>query len=230
VVSNNILLEKHLEKTQSFYDSYPTSKNRWSRFYTRLLGHYYRFFIPEGSRVLEIGCGSGQLLAELTGRICVGVDLSAQQIRSASMKNPQNRYFVGSGEKLSLIEDLKAQSFDYVILSETINFAGDVQKLFEEIQKVSNPETRLIVNFFNNLWRPFLSLVTFLRLKRATPKLNWLSHTDVNNLLQLSSWEIVKEDCRILCPYNLFGLEKIFNVVLAPLLSSLSLTVFQIVR
>ncbi len=230
MVSNNILLEKHLEKTQSFYDSYPTSKNRWSRFYTRLLGHYYRFFIPEGSRVLEIGCGSGQLLGELSDRICVGVDLSAQQIRAASMKNPQNRYFVGSGEKLSLIEDLKAQSFDYVILSETINFAGDVQKLFEEIQKVSNPETRLIVNFFNNLWRPILSLVTFLRLKRATPKLNWLSHTDVNNLLQLSSWEIVKEDCRILCPYNLFGLEKIFNVVLAPLLSSLSLTVFQIAR
>jgi ubiquinone/menaquinone biosynthesis C-methylase UbiE len=227
---SNALLEKHLEKTQSFYDSYPTTKNRWSRFYTRLLGHYYRFFIPEGSRVLEIGCGSGELLKELPNRHCVGVDLSVQQVRAANHRVPHAKFFVGSGEKLTEVGDLYGQSFDFVILSETINFAGDVQKLFEEIQKVSGPGTRLIINFFNNVWRPILSFVTLLRLKRPTPQLNWLSSLDVKNLLELASWEVVKEDSRILCPYSLLGLEKIFNVVLAPLLSALTLTVFQIAR
>ena len=36
------------------------------RFYHLLLRRYYSFFIPAGSRVLEIGCGTGDLLASLT--------------------------------------------------------------------------------------------------------------------------------------------------------------------
>ena len=44
---------------------------------------YMRFLIPAGARVLEIGCGDGQLLAALKPSRAVGVDLSPEMIRVA---------------------------------------------------------------------------------------------------------------------------------------------------
>ena len=39
---------------------------------------YLRFLIPEGVRVLELGCGNGHLLAALNPSLGVGVDFSAE--------------------------------------------------------------------------------------------------------------------------------------------------------
>jgi len=40
-------------------------KVRWSSYYHRRLNTTYRFIIPQGSTVLEVGCGRGDLLAFL---------------------------------------------------------------------------------------------------------------------------------------------------------------------
>jgi cyclopropane fatty-acyl-phospholipid synthase-like methyltransferase len=45
--------------------------------------HYLKFLIPEGMRVLELGCSTGELLAELKPSFGVGVDLSASAIEQA---------------------------------------------------------------------------------------------------------------------------------------------------
>ncbi len=39
---------------------------------------YLKFLIPEGARVLELGCGTGDLLAALKPSFGVGVDFSAR--------------------------------------------------------------------------------------------------------------------------------------------------------
>ena len=49
---------------------------------------YIKFLIPEGMRVLELGCCTGELLAELKPSFGVGVDLSAAAIEEARRAYP----------------------------------------------------------------------------------------------------------------------------------------------
>jgi len=47
------------------------------RHYQKLLRNYFGFLIPPNERVLELGCGTGSLLAHVKPSRGVGVDFSA---------------------------------------------------------------------------------------------------------------------------------------------------------
>ena len=98
-----------------------------------------------------------------------------------------------AGENLAL-----DRKFDFVILSETLNFAADVQKVLENVHSVSHRQTRLILNFHSSLWRPFLGLATALGLRAVHPPCNWLSATDMRNMLSLAGWDVIKQQGRLL--------------------------------
>src|SRR5262249_24115405 len=49
---------------------------------------YLKFLISEGARVLELGCGSGDLLAALKPSFGVGVDFSPGMIAQARQAHP----------------------------------------------------------------------------------------------------------------------------------------------
>ena len=94
--------------------------------YRDILAAYYNLLIPASASVLEVGCGAGDLLSRLQVSRRCGVDVSPRQIGLAKEKVPDGRFYVQAGEAL----DLPAESFDYIIVSETINQAADVQSLF----------------------------------------------------------------------------------------------------
>src|SRR5215467_11650727 len=49
---------------------------------------YLQFLIPEGARVLELGCGTGDLLAALTPSPGIGLDCSAVMIAQTRQAHP----------------------------------------------------------------------------------------------------------------------------------------------
>ena len=218
------ITEQHLAKVREFFDSAPPP-NAAGRHYRALLARYYNLLIPAGASVLEIGCGSGELLARLSARRKVGVDLSARQIGLARARVPDAELHVQAGEKLQLDE-----RFDCIIISDALNLAADVQRLFEQLQTVAHPDTRLFVNFHNSLWRPVLSLATWLGLKNRQPQSSWLATSDVVNLMQLGGWRPITRQSRMLVPVNLLGLDYLANRWLAPLMQWFCLTVFIAAR
>jgi len=211
-------------KLKSLADSYndPARKQGWAtRSYHEMLAYYYNLQIPTDASVLEIGCGDGRLLGLLNARRRVGVDLSDLQIRKARERIPDGSFHVQAGETMSLDEQ-----FDCIIISETINFSADVQLLFERLHLVSHERTRVLVNFFNNLWQPLSFLATLTGMRSHQPETNWLSHSDVRNLLAIAGWEPVTSTHRILFPFHLAGLDFLLNRCLAPLLPPACLTIF----
>ena len=123
-------------------------------------------------------------------------------------------FYVQAGETLDI-----PRTFDYIILSDTINQATDVQTLLSALLKHTHPRTRLILNFFSSLWRPFVNLSTILGMRPKSPASNWLSTKDVQNLLELSKWQVIKFQSRIICPIQCLGFERLLNRLFAPLLS-----------
>jgi len=218
------LVESHREMIRRFFDTAP-GPTATALGYRDLLAHYYNLLIPENARVLEVGCGGGELLARLHTRNVTGIDLSAAQITRARIRVPHGSFHIQAGESVEL-----AETYDVIIVSDTVNHAADVQALFERLHRAAVPGTRLILNFHSNLWRPLFALGRALGLRAEAPASNWLSTADIRNLLALADWETVRIEHRLLCPFRLGGLESLFNRWLAPLLPLLCLTVYLVAR
>ena len=209
-----------------FYDQRARFRPREEqRAYHQLLRRYYSFLVPPGCRVLEIGCGIGDLLAAVQPSRGVGIDFSANMIELARARHPELEFQVAEASRFTTDE-----KFDYIILSDLLNDAVDVQQLFEHLHRYAFQHTRIVLNSYNNLWRPLLALGEVLGAKSPTLPQSWLSRADVANLLQLSGWEVIKTDTRILWPLGTPLIAPLLNRWLAPLLKHLCLTVFTVAR
>lgn len=214
----------HLEKIRTHFDQAPPL-TRAALGYRRLLAHYYNLLIPESASVLEVGCGGGELLAMLRAARKTGVDLSSTQLDRAGLRLPDATFHLQAGEELNL-----SGAYDVIILSDTLNFAADVQALLDKLTRVATPATRLIVNYHNNVWRPVHVLAEWLGLRRPAPMSNWLSPRDVENLLQLAGWESIKRQPRLLWPIPTPILAPFLNRVIAPLFAPVNFALFEIAR
>lgn len=219
------LAAEHLGRVRAFYDAAPRESRPGARAYRALLAHYYNLLLPEGASILEVGCGAGELLAQLRAAHKTGIDLSAAQVAAARQRVPEGEFFTQAGELLEL-----DRKFDVIIISDTLNLAADVQRLLERLHTVSHADTRLIVNFQNTLWHPLLSFAGLLGLKAPHPQNSWLAASDVLNLLRLGGWSPVFRQNRILVPFHALGLGTLVNRWLAPFLQWFCLTVFIVAR
>ncbi len=198
---------------------------RVSSAYRHILAHYYNMLIPDFARVLEVGCADAALLSLLKGAEKVGVDCSERHIQQAQWDFPEIRFCVQSGESLVLDD-----TFDVIIVSDTLNLAEDIQVFLHQLQKVAHPKTRLIINVHNTLWRPIFALTTFLGWKKNEPRTSWLARSDVRNLLDLAGWETVKTSSHILLPSKKPVVDVLFNRFLAPLFPCFCMTLFFVAR
>src|SRR3984893_19009277 len=72
--------------------------------YHRRLEHVYRFLVPPGLRVLDLGCGEGDLLASLAPAEGVGVDFSPAMIEIARQRHPNLEFIVRDAQDLGRLE------------------------------------------------------------------------------------------------------------------------------
>src|SRR6185369_4346056 len=197
---------------RAFYDGRAACRLRESgRHYHQLLKRYYAFLVPQGQRVLEVGCGLGDLLAAVNPSRGVGVDFSPALLDLARKRHPQFEFAAGDA-----LDFPTNETFDYILVSDLVNDLPDVQALLTRLREVSHSGTRLVVNFFNNLWRPVLALAEKIGAKAPTLPQNWLSSVDMKNLLHLAEWEVIKQDTRILWPLRTPLLASLANRWLAP--------------
>ncbi len=70
--------------------------------------------------------------------------------------------------------------YDYIILPNTVAETEDIQKFIENIKKNCKKETRVIIIYFNFLWKPLLNAASYLQLRKKDIKEpNWLSPSDI---------------------------------------------------
>lgn len=157
-------------------------------------------------RILELGCGHADLLASLKPSIGVGVDFSGKMIRLAAKKYPHLHFVQADAHEIEFKE-----KFDVIILSDLVNDLWDVQHVFEKMRAVSHPGTRVVMNFFNNIWRIPLSMVKRMGLGAELLEQNWLTPNDILNLLTLTDFEVINHRRCILLPLDVPFLSNLAN-------------------
>lgn len=217
-----------MDKAQvaALFDKY-AQQNKRQAYYHKLLARFYAFCIPQGKRVLEIGCGSGDLLASLKPAYGVGIDISSGMVKKAQAKYPKLTFINADAHNYELQE-----TFDYIILSDLFGYLQDVQAVLEHIQKNAQPNTRIIINYYSFLWEQPLKLAELCGLKRRTGLQNWLSMSDIENLVELADLDMIKTGRAILFPLNVPLLSTFFNKYLAhlPLFDQLCLVNYGVCR
>src|SRR5512143_2462343 len=80
-----------LAEVRSFYESHHDGierSRRRHRYFYEYLRRILSVRVPPGQRVLDLGCGSGDLLAALQPSYGVGIDVSAAAIETARARHP----------------------------------------------------------------------------------------------------------------------------------------------
>ncbi len=200
-------------------------------FYYQQDAEYMRFLTPPGLRVLDLGCGTGDLLANLKPSKGVGVDFSEHMINIARGKYPELHFSAGDIEDPKFIDELDGP-FDIIVLSDTIGLLDDCEASLKLLHSVSTPDTRLIVSYYSPYWEPLLRLGDKLGLRMPQPEVNYLSTADIENLLHLSDFEVIKVEWRQLVPKALFGIGKLINrfVGTLPLIRRFCLKTYVVAR
>src|SRR5262249_31741297 len=129
---------------------------------------YLKFLIPEGARVLELGCGAGDLLAALRPSFGVGVDFSAAMIDAARKAHPDLTFLVGDIEDPDFLRSLPGP-FDVIIVVDTLGALDDCQAPFASLHDLCTRETRLVIGYFSHPCYPALKLAEAVLLKMPPP-------------------------------------------------------------
>jgi methionine biosynthesis protein MetW len=151
--------------------------------------------VPEGARVLDIGCGDGQLLAWLRDTKSVegrGVELDPADVATAVARG----LAVVQGDADTDLADYPDAAFDVVILSNTLQAMQRPAGVLNELVRIG---ARAVVSFPNfGHWRVRVALALSGRMPvtRSLP-VAWYDTANIH-LCTIADFEALAQDMRLI--------------------------------
>ncbi len=192
-------------QVREHYDRLANRRDGWyrrNRRYHDYIERALRQLVPAGQTVLELGCGTGNLLDALRPAAGYGIDLSPAMVEIGRRKYP--RFALGVADAEQLEGDRR---FDVVIASDLIGELLDITAMLERVQAVSSAETRLILTFHNPALEGLLRLGQRTGLTMPPARQNWIGPNDLIDLLELSDFTVEQRHTGLALPALVPGLE-----------------------
>ena len=132
------LAKQARDEVRSFYeanhDQLARAREKRSYYYD-YLSRVLKARVAPGQRVLEIGCGSGDLLAAVSPSFGVGIDLSGKAVAAARARHPDLHFFEGDACEAATLTQARGP-FDVILIVNVLTFLGDVRRLFDILHLV----------------------------------------------------------------------------------------------
>jgi SAM-dependent methyltransferase len=222
-------LDPIVEAVRRFYEDHHEGierARRARRYYYSYLTRILKVRVSPGQKVLDIGSGSGHLLAALEPSLGVGIDLSGKAVARARelYGGERLRFIEGDGSDPAVLAGAGGP-FDAILLVNVVTHLADVQAALDALRSACHSGTRVLIYSYSRLWQPVLRLAERLGLKHRPPPDSWLPPEEVGHMLRLAEFEIVRRDSHIVFPAGIPLLADFLNRYLGrlPLLSELSL-------
>lgn len=151
---------KHFDTIASSYDSYKSPTNLY---YTILKQAVKEHIILPFPTILDVGCGTGNMLQFLRPKQGMGIDISSQMIKVAKRKYKNNhslRFQVHNIEAKSI-----QKNFDYILFNDVIEHIARPDKAIKNLSQSMKLKTTLILSMANPFWEPILLFLEYVHLK-----------------------------------------------------------------
>jgi ubiquinone/menaquinone biosynthesis C-methylase UbiE len=215
----------HFDKIAKDYDYYKAKK--W--YYYDNLKKIYKNLIPPQKKVLDVGCGTGDLLANLEPSYGLGIDISQEMIKIAQLKHknrPNIKFLVGTIGQL--ISSNFFQKFEYIYMADVIEHLEDVSSVVKSVNRIADSDTKIIISMANPLWEPILFILEKLKLKMAEGPHKRIPVKELESILSKNNFKIIEKDYRLILPAFIPFLSDFINRYFyrIPLLRNLGLVFF----
>lgn len=192
----------HFDSIASNYDYW--KKRTW--YYYQNLKKIIREFVPVDKTVLEIGCGTGDILASVEPKYGIGSDLSPKMIEIARSKHNGSKNL-----NFHVSDEIPKRKYDYILMIDVIEHLENRTALFKDLQQYCDLNTNIIILMANSMWEPLLLLLEKLNLKMPKGPHYRISYSDLKKELEELSFVISEHGFRQLIPYDLNFLSEIIN-------------------
>jgi ubiquinone/menaquinone biosynthesis C-methylase UbiE len=157
------------EEFETTYDLIEKSKRG---IYAELLDEQ----LPLGLRILDAGCGTGQLgiFLSMMHRQVIGIDFSMGSLRKAeNFKKKFDLRDVNFAQMDLFHLGLKESTFDYVFCNGVLHHTADAYGAFENLCRLLKPGGYITIGLYNSYGRLLLDLRRWI-FKLTSDKLTWL--------------------------------------------------------
>jgi SAM-dependent methyltransferase len=230
-----VALEQRRERTREHLAQIAARREVWinrNKYYYDLLGRLLRFLVEPQKKVLSVRCSTGMLLAAVNPRRGKGIDICPEIIQIAQQRNPTFEFAVGFPDKEEFRQLFaEDEHFDYILFND-IDDTVDVLQALQNLKPLGRRHTRLLVTTYNHLWEPLVTFAEWTGMKVPRTEQNWLSISDIRNLMKLAGFEALETHRIVLLPKYVPLLSTFLNRFWArlPFLNRLCMTQVVVAR
>lgn len=185
-----------------------------NKFYHGKIGELISGMVPPRAKVLEVGCGTGGLLASLNPSCGIGLNLADELTDQARRNLPQYQFYTVDVDQVKAPEGFCP---DYVILNNMLDYIYDVWVMLENLQPFISDHTLLIITTNNPLWAPILRLASKIGQRIPDSPRNFITNKDIRSVLRLQGFDVVEEGMALPVPKQIPLIGDAANILLPEL-------------
>jgi SAM-dependent methyltransferase len=202
---------------RDYFETVAPDWDRWrerNRYYHDHLQELVLGPVPPGRDVLEIGAGTGDVLAAAEPHIGVGLNISERLTELARSKYPDLRFetFVPDA-----VGRQAALDTDYILSVNLLDHSYDLYELFANLRDCMTERTLLITTSSNPLWSPVLRLASQLGLRMPESPRNFITNRDIASILHVLGFDVVEEALALPVPTRIPLVAPLLNAILPDL-------------
>ncbi|MBV9196312.1 MAG: glycosyltransferase [Solirubrobacterales bacterium] len=202
---------------RDYFDLIAPEWDNWrsrNRFYHEKVNELVAGAVVSNRRVLDIGCGKGDVLATLRPSSGLGLNVADRLTQMARERYPHLRFETFDGDALALPDDFRP---DYVVAVNLLDYTYDVFELLASVRECITERTLIVLITSNPLWAPLLRLAS--RLGRRSPESprNFITNRDIASILNVLGFDVVEAGLALPVPERIPILAPVLNAVLPDL-------------
>jgi len=194
----------HFDQIADKYDSYKQKNAYYYNYLKQLLIK----LIDSKTPVLEIGCGTGEILAAVNPKKGYGIDISSEMIALAKRKYKHL-------SNLSFTSDAVAKfgnkNIKCIFMVDVVEHVEDLEQMTEDIAQIMNRETTLIITMANPRWEWLLAIAENLGLKMPEGKHIRRSYQQIKAILAKNNLSAIRHDKTLLVPVKIPLISQVAN-------------------